>query len=265
MSQLSLSQLVHELGGGTQVTAFFLVLARISPLFVLAPLFSSKMVPARVRGTIAVAISIGLTGVAMHGQHIPGQALQVAELMLVQILVGIAFAFAIGALFAAVQAAGALIDITSGLTFGATVDPINGNQGGVLSQLYGLLGSMLFIVIGGDAWTLRGLARTFSLVPLTKGPNLGSLLGGAEQAFSSIFVSALEVAAPALLALLITDVAMGMVSRVVPQLNVFAVAFPLKIGVAMLVVSASLPFIGGWMQGEIATSVTTALQSLHIG
>jgi flagellar biosynthetic protein FliR len=150
----------------------------------------------------------------------------------------------------------------SGFSFGATVDPINGNQGGTFTELYGLIGVMLFIAIGGDAWILHGLARTFDLVPLTKAPQLGSVVSAAETAFAAIFVSALEVAAPAMLALLITDVAFGMVSRVVPQLNVFSVAFPLKVGVALLVVGASMPFLGGWMSDQIYTSVATALHAL---
>ena len=81
MSQLTLSHLIKQLGGGAQVTGFFLVLGRVSPLFILAPLFSSKILPVRVRGVVAVALSIGLTGVAMHGQHIPTDPLQVAGLM----------------------------------------------------------------------------------------------------------------------------------------------------------------------------------------
>ena len=85
-------------------------------------------------------------------------------------------------------------------------------------------------------------------MPLTKAPQLGSLANAAELSFTSIFTSALEVAAPVMLALLITDVAFGMVSRVVPQMNVFSVAFPLKVGVSLLVVAATLPFLGGWMQ-----------------
>ena len=264
MSQLTLSQLIHQLGGGAQVTGFFLVLARISPLFIIAPLFSSKILPARVRGIVAVALSIGLTGVAMHGQHVPTDPLEVAALVVVQLLVGLLFAFAVSALMTAVQTAGGLIDIASGFSFGATIDPINGNQGGAFSRLYALVGTALFIAIGGDAWLLRGISRTFTLVPLTRSPRLDSLVSGAEQAFASIFVSAIEVAAPALLALLITDVAFGMVSRAVPQLNVFTVAFPLKIGVALLVVAASLPFLGGWMSDQISTSVGTALHSLSI-
>jgi flagellar biosynthesis protein FliR len=167
--------------------------------------------------------------------------------------------------FAAVDAAGHLVDNGSGFSFGATVDPINGNQGGTFATLYGLVGTAIFLAIGGEAWTLRGLTRTFTLVPLGKTPQLTAMVSGAESAFSSIFVSALEIAGPVMLALLITDVAFGMVSRVMPQLNVFAVGFPMKVGVSLLVVSVSLPFLGNWMTNQLSSSVGTALMSLHVG
>jgi flagellar biosynthetic protein FliR len=262
MSSLTLSHLLSSLGGGQPVTGFFLVLARITPLFVVAPLFSSKMIPQAVKGVVAVAFAIGLTGIAMHGQHIPGDPIQVAGLVLVNVLVGLFLAFVIAGMFAAIQTAGGLADTVSGFSFGATVDPIDGNRGGTFSELYGLVGVMLFIAIGGDAWILHGMARTFDLVPLTKAPQLGALAAGASTTVGSIFLSGVEVAAPAILALLITDVAFGLVSKVVPQLNVFSVAFPLKVGVALLVVSASLPFLGGWMSDQMYTSVATALHAL---
>jgi flagellar biosynthetic protein FliR len=263
MNPAALNQAISHLGG-THITAFFLVLARITPLFLMAPLFSSKMLPRRVKGIVAVALSLGLTGVAAQGQHIPGDPLQVAGLLVMGLLIGLAFAFTVNAVFAAVHQAGAIIDSIAGFGFGSMIDPINGNQGGVLTQLYNLVGIAIFIAIGGDAWMLRGLTRTFTLVPLTRGPKLGVLAAGALTSFGSIFTSAVEVAAPAMLALLITDVSFGMVSRVVPQLNVFAVGFPVKVGVALLVVAATLPFLGGWMSDQITNSVGTALHALQV-
>jgi flagellar biosynthesis protein FliR len=261
MSEASLQTLLNSIGAD-HITGFFLVLARITPLFVVAPLFSSKMLPSRVRGIVAVALAIGLTGVATHGQKIPSDTLSVAGLVIVQLLVGLAFAYAVGAVFAAVEAAGSLTDSVAGFSFGATIDPINGNQGGVMASLYGMVGLALFVAIGGDAWTLRGMARTFALVPLTHAPNIASLATGVEVAFGSIFISALEVAAPAILALFVTDIAFGMVSKVVPQVNIFAVGFPMKIGVALLVVGAALPFVGGFMADQISNAVTVALHSM---
>jgi flagellar biosynthetic protein FliR len=260
---MSLSSLVNQLGSD-HVTAFFLVLARIAPLFLLAPLFSSKMVPAKVRSIIGVALAIGLTGVAMHGQVIPGQPLPVAGLVVENLLVGLAFSFAIGVVFFAIELTGVISDAASGVSFGSQLDPLTGSQGGVLSTLYSLVGTMIFLAIGGDAWTLRGLAKTFRLVPLTKGPRIGSLVNGIETASSTMFVAAIEVAAPLLLAIVIADVGFGLVSRVVPQLNVFAVGFPVKVAVAILVVGASLPFVGGWMTSQIEDSLSVAFKSLGV-
>jgi len=261
VGQAVFNTLLHQLGPG-HVIGFFLVLARISPLFVLAPLFSSTMIPVQVRAIIAMALSLGLTPLAMHGQPVPSDPLMIAGLFVCNALVGLAFALAVGAVFAGISSAGAVLDVISGFSYGALINPFDGNQGGVLTNLYTIVGLALFIAIGGDAWMLRGIAHTLTLVPLTSAPPINSLVAGVDSAVGSIFVSALEVAAPAMLALLITDVAFGMVSRVVPQLNVFAVGFPLKIGVVLLVVAAALPLLGGFMSDQVASAVTNILQAM---
>ena len=258
-----MAELLDKLAGN-QLAGFILVLARVTPLFVIAPLFSSQMIPPRVKGIIAVGISIGLAPVALHGQHIPTDPLALAGLVIEGLLVGLAFAFTLAVLLAAVESAGSIIDVLSGFSYGQLINPANGEESAVMTRFYSLVGTMIFLVIGGDAWTLRGLARTFTLVPLTSGPRLSSLVGGAVQAFSTIFTAALEVAAPVLIALLITDVAFGVVSRVVPQLNVFAVGFPTKVAVAMLVVGASLPFTANWISEQLSVSVGDALTVLHV-
>jgi len=257
------NRVLSELAGN-QLGGFILVLARVTPLFLLAPLFSSSLIPARVKGLVAVGISVGLTPIAMHGQHIPSDPLKLAELILQSLLVGLAFSFALAVLMAAVESAGSMIDVVSGFSYGSLINPLSGETSAVMSRFYSLVGTMIFLVIGGDAWTLRGLGRTFDLVPLTAAPRISSLVGGVEHTFSTIFASALEIGAPVLAALLITDVAFGVVSRVVPQLNIFAVGFPTKVAVAMLVVTASLPFVANWISGQLSLSVGEALGTLHI-
>lgn len=258
-----MSELLSKLAAG-ELVGFILVLARVTPLFFLAPLFSSQMIPPRERSVVAVAIAFGLTPVAMHGQHLPTDTLTLAGLVVEGLLVGFSFAFALAMLMAAVESAGAMIDVASGFSYGNLINPLNGEPSAIMSRFYGLVGTLIFLVIGGDAWTLRGLARTFQLVPLTSGPRLASLVGGAEQVFSTVFAAALEIAAPVLIALLITDVAFGVVSRVVPQLNVFAVGFPTKVAVALLVVGASLPFAANWISDQLSVSVGAALGALHV-
>jgi flagellar biosynthesis protein FliR len=261
MSATAVEQLLRAIAPG-QVTAYFLVLARIAPLFVIAPMFSSSMVPVRVRGVIAVALAIGLEPLAAAGHHLPTAPLAIGGLVLEQLLIGGALAFAIAATFAAIEAAGTFLDALSGFSFGAQLNPLTGAQDAVLARLYTLVGTAIFIAVGGDAWVLRGLARTFTLVPLGRGASLANVTGGSLSAFGQIFASAIEVAAPVMLAVLVTDIAFGMVSRVVPQLNVFAVGFPVKIGVAVIMVTASLPFLAGWFSTQLAGGVGLALREL---
>jgi len=245
------------------VAAFMLVLGRISPMFIFAPLFSSKMIPARARAIVALALTVGCMPVARHG-HIDLDALSFSLLMLKEVVVGLAFAYALGAMYAALQAAGALLDTLIGFSFGALVDPVTGNQSSVLTQAYSLFGIAIFIAINGDAWVIQGLARTYDAVPLLDAPDIGTLVHGTQVAFSGIFVAGFMIGAPVIVALIITDAAFGVVSRVVPQLNVFAVGFPAKMIVGLTLLAASLPFVAGYVADELQRSVSTALHALRV-
>jgi flagellar biosynthetic protein FliR len=247
-----------------QVAGFMLVIARIAPLFLVAPLFSSKMIPGRVRGLAAVGLAVGMAPMATKGQRVPIDVMSLGALTAKELIVGLAFAFAISALFAAVSAAGSLMDTLIGFSFGALVDPLTGNNASVLSQFYSLVGVAVFIAINGDAWVIQGLNRTYELVPLLDYPALGSMVAGVEHAFTGIFVAAMELAAPVVLAVIITDAAFGVVARVVPQLNVFAVGFPAKVTVGLLVLGVSLPFAAGWISDQLQDSVAAALHSLRV-
>jgi flagellar biosynthesis protein FliR len=250
--------------GEQHVAAFVLVLARLSPLFVLAPLFSSKLVSARVRGIVAVGLAIGISPVVSKGVILPLGIYDLLWLVLKEMLVGATFAFAVGALFAALSSAGSLLDTSIGFSYGSLVDPLTGNQSSVLAQAYAMVGTLVFIAIGGDGWIVQGLARTYDLVGLRDAPDLGHLISGADAAFGAIMISALEVAGPVMLALILTDAAFGVVSRVVPQLNVFAVGFPAKVVVGLLLVAATLPFVANWISGELQQDVGAALQAIRV-
>ena len=246
-----------------QVAAFFLVLARISPLFLLAPLFSSKMIPARVRSIIAVGLAVGLMPVVKHGT-IDLDPLGYGALIVKEIIVGLAFAYALAAMFAGLQAAGALLDTLIGFSFGSLVDPITGTSSTVLAQMYSLFGVAILIAIGGDAWIIKGLGRTYDSVPLLATPAIGSLVEGAQVAFSGIFVAAFMIGAPVIVAMIITDAAFGVVTRVVPQMNIFAVGFPAKMIVGLTLLGASLPFVSGFVADQLQLSVSQALHALKV-
>jgi flagellar biosynthetic protein FliR len=261
MTQSVAQQLLGAFGT-SHVLAFFLVLTRVAPLFVIAPLFSSSYLPPQVRTILAIGMSIGLVGLADHGQQLPGAPMALVGLVLVQLLIGLALAFALAAMFAAVQSAGSLLDSAAGFSFGAMLNPLTGTQDAILTQIYALVGTAVFIAFGGDGWVIRGMARTFQIVPLGGTIALKGVIAGSMTLFENIFVAAIELSAPVLLAVLVTDIAFGMLSRVVPQLNVYAVGFPVKVGVALIAVTISLPFMGGFLGGELAGSVSSALREI---
>lgn len=250
--------------GASQLVAFMLVIARVAPLFIFAPLFSSKMLPFRIRGIVAVAIAIGMAPMALGDGNPPLDALGIFELLLKELIVGMAFAFTIGVLFYALQAAGGFLDTIVGFAFGASVDPISGNQGTVLGQFYGLIGVAIFVAIGGVDMVLQGLGHTYQLVPLLEFPKLDALLDGVWGSFVGIFTAALQIIAPVLLALVLTDLGFGLITRVVPQLNVFSVGMPAKVLVAFFLIVASLPFVAGYVDDELERSVRVALSSLGV-
>jgi flagellar biosynthesis protein FliR len=263
-TQQTTSQLLAALGV-RNVVGFFLVLARITPLFVVAPMFSSRQIPGRARTVIALAFALGLYPLAVAGQVLPTGAAEIVALVVKELLVGLAFALCVAVLFAAVDSAGALLDFMVGFAFGATVDPLTGNNSAVLTRVYTFVAVAIFIAINGDAWLIQGMSRTFDLVPLSSSPDFASISQGVVATFTTIFSSALQVAAPVMIACVLTDVGFGLVSRVVPQMNVFAVGFPVKVLVGLVVVAASLPFVGGWISDQLQLSVGQALQTIRMG
>ncbi len=206
----------------------------------------------------------GISPIVGANTELPTGPWDIAGLVGKELLVGLAFAFALGAMFAAISVAGALLDTLIGFSYGGLVDPVTGNQSAVLTQIYALVGVLVFIAIGGDGWVIQGLARTYEIVGLQDAPQIGQLVAGAEEAFAGIFASAVQVAGPILLALVITDAAFGLVTRVVPTINVFAVGFPAKITVGLLLLGVTLPFVAGWLADELERSVGQALQTLRV-
>ena len=234
------------------------MLARISPLFVLAPIFSSRMIPARAPGMAAVALD------DRHGARgEAGSERKVADRRLPRradrqgALIGLAFAFAVAVVFQAMSIAGSFLDTLVGFSFGSLVDPITGKQSAVCSQMYSLVGVMIFIAIGGDGWMIKGLAETSRPGPAARVfPSMGALVGGANARVRQHLRERAAIAAPVLIAVTITDAAFGIVSRVSPQMNVFAVGTAAKILVALLILGASLPFVAGYIDDSLRGGIT---------
>lgn len=258
MTTLQLPQIA-----GTQLLGFVLVASRLGGLFAFAPIFSSQLIPVRVRAVICGAFALAVMPVASAHAKLPSDAGAIAAGVVKEILVGLALAFGVGVVMAAVHAGAALLDATVGFSFAQIVDPFTQVQAAAFGQLYAMFATLVLVLTGGDQLVIEGVASSYRIVPLDGYPHLATLAGLVTHGFANVFVLGLELVAPVVVALVVTDAGFGLIARAAPQMNVFAVGLPAKILVAFGMVMASLPFVAGQVQTGIENSLYDSLRLLR--
>jgi flagellar biosynthesis protein FliR len=214
---------------------------RIGSCFMVAPAFGARFVPARIRIVLAGAITIIVaplipapTGIATFS---PAGLVVTAQ----QIVIGVALGFSLQLLFDAVTLGGQLLANSMGLSFAFNTDPIHGVETPVLGTLYSMLVMLTFLALNGHLALIEVLVDGFRTLPIgTTGlgqEGLWSIVVWGAQLFSG----ALAIALPGVTALLIVNIAFGVMSRAAPQLNLFAVGFPISLMFGLLIVLAGLP------------------------
>jgi flagellar biosynthetic protein FliR len=226
--------------GMSQITTFLLVLARVGGIFTTAPLMSNVHLSPMVR----VATALALTFVFVPMVHYDATGFDMLRYLVAltkEIAIGLAMGFLVSLMFAAIQMAGAYVDLQVGFGFAQIVDPMSNEQNAVMGQFQNLVATLLFLSINGHHMMIRGLADSFAVVPIGEVVFSPTAAGGIMKVFAIIFIAALKIGAPVVGAIFLTDVALGILARTVPQLNVFVVGFPAKIMVGYAVMLAVLP------------------------
>ena len=234
--------------GLTQIATFLLVLARVGGIFTSAPIFGNVHVVPWVRISIALALAFVFLPMA-HYNASQLDFMVFALAVFKEALVGLVMGFIAAMMFAAVQMAGAYVDLSVGFGFASVVDPMVKEQNAVIGQLQNFLATLLFLIMNGHHLMIRGLADSFAVLPLGQMTFTPAAAGGMMQIFVTIFLAALKLAAPIVGAVFLTDVALGILARTMPQLNVFVIGFPAKIAVAMITIVAVMPMAFGVMTG----------------
>jgi flagellar biosynthetic protein FliR len=248
---------------GDKAVAFLLVLCRVGGLFVLAPIFSGRMIPVQAKMIIAGAVSFTMMPIVTAGVTIP-TGIAVAPLMVKETLVGLAFALALGALGAAVQFAASILDTMIGFSMAALIDPMTQAPAAILGQFYSLFSVLVFLLIGGDQLMIEGFAASYRLIPIGETPSVTQLGTLATSDLSTVSLIGLELGAPVIIALALVDIAFGLIARTVPQMNVFVVGLPAKIMVGFAAIGASLAFVTGDLQSLLQQTVMQTLTALKV-
>ncbi|MCR4425773.1 MAG: flagellar biosynthetic protein FliR [Firmicutes bacterium] len=221
---------------------FILVLVRMTGLFVIAPVFGNRSVPAQIKVGLAFAASVVAWPLAAEPVFaVPGSVWALASLVGSELLIGAVVGYVALLVFAAVQLAGQVVDMQMGFGLANIVDPSWGGQVTVLGQFKFLVATLLFLAANGHHSVVGGVVASYRAIPLgaaSFGPEVFSLL---VAEFSAVFSSAVRVALPVVAALIAAELALGVLSRSVPHMNVLMVGFPLKIVIGLGVMVLALP------------------------
>lgn len=242
------------------VSLFLLILSRWAGMVMLAPVFGARGVPAMVKLGLAASLSVILYPlIQASGPQIPETLLLYAALVLKEVLVGLVIGFVIYALTAVIEGAGQLIDLQMGFSMGSMIDPVYGVQSPMMGNFQLILATLLLLATNAHHYLIAAMVKSYAYIPI----NPSALPQGIEfyvHLVTAVFSLSVQLALPVFGALVLTDIGVGLLSRAVPQLNIFTVVFPVKIIFGFVLLFLSVPFFGQSVSHLFNTSMTWVLQ-----
>ena len=216
-------------------------LLRTLAVFTVAPVFSSRSLPMRVKVGLAFVVAVGAQASLARQPAISFFGPLAVQTAVTQVVLGLALGFAVRVVFTTVEFVGELVGLQMGLNFASFFDPLSNGQASATATFYGQMASLLFIAMNGHLLVLLAVLRSFEAFPVDV-----NLLQTLEQLKlqslgAELFSSALWMALPLLGVLMLLNFALGMISRVAPQMNIFAIGFPLTLTLGLLSIALTLP------------------------
>lgn len=235
------------------VSGFLMAMVRAAAWIFVCPPFGTRVIPPMMKVGLAAVLAIAL-GPTVRELAVPLDAGSLVAGAALQVFAGVALGFIGVLLFAAFQAAGNFIDLLGGLGAAQLFDPLTQQVSSIYGRLYQMLATVLLFAVDGHLLLVRGFLGSVEAAP-TGLPGTGDMAGGFTESLGMFFVSALEIAAPLLAALFLADVALGLLARAAPDLNVFLVGLPGKVLLTIGLTSLTLPFLPGAVEAVVETIV----------
>jgi len=251
-----------------QIQYFLLIFVRISTVIALLPIFGSAQIPLQIKVAISFVLSMILFPMVMSSHpQFPGTFSLGLFVLLVlkEAMVGLVIGYLTQFLFTAVQLAGQLVDTEMGFGFVEVADPFTEEPITVLGQFQIIIFTILFLVFNGHYFLILSIQKSFEILPL-----FTAHLPGAKEAFhvtsmmANVFVLALRFAAPIYVTLILTEMALGVVARTVPQINIFFVGMPLKIALGLGVMIIALPMLAVLFKQSVEVLIQDIWKLLYL-
>ncbi|GAA0950371.1 flagellar biosynthetic protein FliR [Virgisporangium aurantiacum] len=247
--------------GVAEDTLIAVLLASVRALawLIAVPPFNSRLVPARVKAIVSVAIALPLAPMLVDSAPPTSDTGRFLGAILEQVVVGASLGFVTALFFAAVQAAGSMIDLFGGFSVAFAFDPFANSGTAVFGRFYNILATALLFATDGYAMIVRGFATSYRTLPIGGVFSWEGLARLLTTGVDQMFLAALQIAGPLVAVLFCTDVALGLLTRVAPGLNVFSLAFPLKIALTLTVAGTALVLLPHAFTGLIDRAVRAVL------
>jgi flagellar biosynthesis protein FliR len=216
---------------------------RVLAVFSAAPIFSSRAFPLRARIGLAMFVALAAQASLADQPTISITGSQAFGAVIQQVGIGLAIGFTVRLVFSAVELAGEVVGFQMGLNFAAFFDPSLNSQSSAVARFYGQMVALLFIVMNGHLWVLMAVIRSFETFPVDQ--NFLEALARMKiyNLGSDLFATGLWIALPMIGMLMFVNLALGIVSRVAPQMNIYSVGFPVTLSVGLIGISATLPML----------------------
>jgi flagellar biosynthetic protein FliR len=226
----------------SQILLFFLVLVRFLSMVMTAPVFSIKGMPLIMKIGLAGIFALLVFPLVQNQQQEISLTVSGAVILVVgEILTGITIGMIINFLFSGIELAGEYIGVDMGLAMAQEFDPMFQQQVSVIARLKNILAMLIFVLIDGHHFLIEAVVHSFKALPIGSWTMSGPAIHKIMRLSASVFIIGVKIAAPAMVTLFLTSVAMGITARAVPQMNIFFVGFPLRISVGFLSIIMALP------------------------
>jgi flagellar biosynthetic protein FliR len=234
----------------TQFQVFLLAFSRVAAMMFSMPVIGGKLVPVHFRIGLALMITLILLPLSpIDPADLSGNLPALIIALIGEAMIGVLIGFTATLVFAAVEMAGELIGFQMGFSVINVIDPERGIPVPILGQFYSIMAMLIFLSINAHYYFIQSIGSSFFLIPLFHFDLSPSFLAGFISLAGEMFILAVKIGAPVVVAIFITNIAMNIVSRTVPQMNILVVGFPVTIAVGFLVMAMSVGVFGYLMTG----------------
>lgn len=224
----------------TWIAQYFFPFCRIGAFFMILPVLSTQLVPQRIRLGLAMATTLLLAPLLKPMPQVELLSLSTLLIILQQIMIGLALGFIVQILFQIFVIGGQAVAMQNGLGFATLVDPVNGISVASISQVYLMMVNLLFFAFNGHLAVMHLLADSFRTLPVSASGIVIDRYFDIVKIGSWMFTGALMVALPSTIALLVVNIAFGVIARVAPQMNIIAVGFPFTMVMGLIIIWLTL-------------------------